>query len=293
MLILISDKFDKTLPTVLAKYGEVTDDKTRVAEADIILVRSKTKANKEYLDSAKKLKLIIRGGVGMDNIDVPHALKNGVLVKNTAEASTVAVAELAFALMIALPNNVTKADASMREGKWLKAELERTELHGKTLAILGMGRIGTALAIRARAFRMNILAWHPDVYFSDFATIIQDIEEAVSQADYVSMHIPCLPETRGIINKALLTHFKTGSYLINTGRAETVVDEDVVEALKSGKLAGFATDVWYSDPPVNSPLMTAPNMIMVPHLGASSKENMLRIGEMAEKIVAEYVKEKR
>ncbi len=293
MLILISDKFDKTLPTVLAKYGEVTDDKTRVAEADIILVRSKTKANKEYLDSAKKLKLIIRGGVGMDNIDVPHALKNGVLVKNTAEASTVAVAELAFALMIALPNNVTKADASMREGKWLKAELERTELHGKTLAILGMGRIGTALAIRARAFRMNILAWHPDVYFSDFATIIQDIEEAVSQADYVSMHIPCLPETRGIINKALLTHFKTGAYLINTGRAETVVDEDVVEALKSGKLAGFATDVWYSDPPVNSPLMTAPNMIMVPHLGASSKENMLRIGEMAEKIVAEYVKEKR
>jgi D-3-phosphoglycerate dehydrogenase len=293
MLILISDKFDKTLPTVLAKYGEVTDDKTRVADADIILVRSKTKANKEYLDSAKKLKLIIRGGVGMDNIDVPHALKNGVLVKNTAEASTVAVAELAFALMIALPNNVTKADASMREGKWLKAELERTELHGKTLAILGMGRIGTALAIRARAFRMNILAWHPDVYFSDFATIIQDIEEAVSQADYVSMHIPCLPETRGIINKSLLTHFKTGAYLINTGRAETVVDEDVVEALKSGKLAGFATDVWYTDPPVNSPLMNAPNMIMVPHLGASSKENMLRIGEMAEKIVAEYAKEKR
>lgn len=293
MLILISDKFDKTLPTVLAKYGEVTDDKSRVAEADIILVRSKTKANKEYLDSAKKLKLIIRGGVGMDNIDVPHALKNGVLVKNTAEASTVAVAELAFALMIALPNNVTKADASMREGKWLKSELERTELHGKTLAILGMGRIGTALAIRARAFRMHILAWHPDVYFSDFATIIQDIEEAVSQADYVSMHIPCLPETRGIINKGLLTHFKTGSYLINTGRAETVVEEDVVEALKSGKLAGFATDVWYSDPPVNSPLMNAPNMIMVPHLGASTKENMLRIGEMAEKIIAEYVKEKR
>jgi D-3-phosphoglycerate dehydrogenase len=293
MLILISDKFDKTLPGALSRYGEVTEDQNRVAEADIILVRSKTKANKAYLDSAANLKLIIRGGVGMDNIDVPHAGKNGVIVKNTAEASTVAVAELAFALMIALPNNITKSDASMREGKWLKTELERTELLGKTLAILGMGRIGTALAIRARAFRMNILAWHPDVYFSDFATIVQDIHEAVAQADYVSMHIPCLPETRGIVNKKLLEHFKTGAYLINTGRAETVVDEDVAEALQSGKLAGFATDVWYSDPPVNSPLANAPNTIITPHLGASSKENMLRIGEMVEKIIAEYVKEKR
>lgn len=293
MLILISDKFDKSLPGALARYGEVTDDRNRVAEADIILVRSKTKANKEYLDSAKNLKLIIRGGVGMDNIDAPHAIKNGVIVKNTAEASTVAVAELAFALMIALPNNITRSDSSMREGKWLKAELERTELHGKTLAILGMGRIGTALAIRARAFRMNILAWHPDVYFSDFATIVQHIEDAVSQADYISMHIPSLPETRGIVNKKLLDQFKTGAYLINTGRAETVVDEDVVEALKSGKLAGFATDVWFSDPPANSPLANAPNTIFTPHLGASSQENMLRIGEMVEKIIAEFVKEKR
>ncbi|MCM2271837.1 MAG: NAD(P)-binding domain-containing protein [candidate division Zixibacteria bacterium] len=293
MLILISDKFDNSLPGALARYGEVTDDKNRVAEADIILVRSKTKANKEYLDAAKNLKLIIRGGVGMDNIDAAYAIKNGVIVKNTAEASTVAVAELAFALMIALPNNITKSDASMREGKWLKAELERSELHGKTLAILGMGRIGTALAIRARAFRMNILAWHPDVYFSDFATIVQHIEDAVSQADYISMHIPSLPETRGIVNKKLLAQFKTGAYLINTGRAETVVDEDVVEALKSGKLAGFATDVWYSDPPVDSPLANAPNTIFTPHLGASSRENMLRIGEMVEKIIAEFVKEKR
>lgn len=291
MLILISDKFDKTLPGVLSKYGEVTDDKNRAGEADIILVRSKTKANREYLDGAKKLKLIIRGGVGLDNIDVPYAVKKGVLVKNTAEASTVAVAELAFALMIALPNHIARADASMREGKWLKSELERTELNGKTLAILGMGRIGTALAIRARAFRMNILAWHPDVYFSDFAVIIQDVEEAVSKADYVSMHMPYLAETKGFINKKLLDNFKTGSFLINTGRGETVVDDDVVEALKSGKLAGFATDVWYSDPPVNSPLMNAPNTIFTPHIGASSKENMLRIGEMVEKIIAEYVKE--
>src|SRR5512138_889770 len=246
MLILISDKFDKTLPGVLSRYGDVTDDKNRVGEADIILVRSKTKANREYLDCAKNLKLIIRGGVGLDNIDVPYAIQKGVLVKNTAEASTVAVAELAFALMIALPNHIAMADSSMREGKWLKTELERTELYGKTLAILGMGRIGTALAVRARAFRMNVLAWHPDVFFSDFAEIIQDVEEAVSRADYVSMHIPALKDTRGFLNKNLLEHFKTGAYLINTGRAETVIEEDVVEALRSGKLAGFATDVWYS-----------------------------------------------
>ncbi|MEW6051595.1 MAG: NAD(P)-dependent oxidoreductase [Candidatus Zixiibacteriota bacterium] len=289
MLILISDKFDKALPQVLAKYGEVTDDKNRVAEADIILVRSKTKANKEYLESARNLKLIIRGGVGLDNIDVEQARKKGIIVKNTAEASTTAVAELAFALMIALPNNITKADASMREGKWLKTELERSELFGRTLGILGMGRIGTALAVRARAFNMRVLAWHPDVFFSDFAEILGPIEDVVAQSDFVSVHMPALPETRGFVNKNLLSRFKTGAYLINTGRAECLVEEDVAEALKAGQLAGFATDVWYSDPPVNSPLIQAPNTIFTPHIGASSKENMLRIGHVVEMIIGEYV----
>jgi phosphoglycerate dehydrogenase-like enzyme len=290
MLILIADKFDAAMPQKLAKYGEVTNDANRAPEADVILVRSKTKANAEYLDKAKNLKLIIRGGVGLDNIDVKHAQSKGVIVKNTAEASTTAVAEQAFSLMIGLPNHTAKADASMREGKWLKSELERTELYGKTLGILGMGRIGTALAVRARAFNMRVLAWHPDVFYSDFAEIIGPIEEVLAQSDYLSIHIPLLPDTKGMINKNLLAKVKKGAYMINTGRGETVVEEDVVEALKSGQLAGFATDVWYTDPPVNSPLMAAPNTLFAPHLGASTVENMIRISAIAEMIIADFAK---
>lgn len=289
MLILISDKFDSTLPGLLAKYGQVTDDPNRVPEADIILVRSKTKATAEYLEKAKNLKMIIRGGVGLDNIDQAYCKAHNIIVKNTAEASTVAVAELAFALMIALPNRIALADSSMREGKWLKKELERTELYGKTLGILGMGRIGTALAIRARAFGMKVLAWHPDVFFSDFAEIRHDLKSVLGDSDFVSMHIPKLPDTKGLINKTMLASVKKGAYLINTGRAEVLIEEDVAEALKSGQLAGFATDVWYSDPPVNSPLFGAPNTLFAPHLGASSKENMLRIGYVVDVMIGEWL----
>ena len=288
MLILISDAFDESLPKVLAKYGEVTTDKNRMSEAEIILVRSKTKATQEYLDNAKNLKLIIRGGVGLDNIDVAYAEKKGIKVHNTADASTTAVAELTFAMMIALPNHLIKAHNSMKEGKWLKSELERTELMGKTLGILGMGRIGTALAVRAQSFGMKVLAWKPLVYFSDFAVIVNELQDVLEHSDFLTMHMPIVESTKGIINKQTLSQMKKGAYLINTGRGECVVENDIVAALQSGQLGGYATDVWYSDPPVNSPLINAPNTLLLPHLGASTAENMIRIGEVVEKIILEY-----
>jgi len=191
--------------------------------------------------------------------------------------------------MIALPNHITKADSSMREGKWLKKELKRTELAGKTLGILGLGRIGLALAKRAGAFGMNVIGWHPDVYFTDYAEIIPTIEEVLEKADYISLHMPLLPSTKGIINKDSLKKCKDGAYMINTGRGKCVVEEDIVEALKSGKLAGYATDVWYSDPPVDSPLFDAPNTIFTPHIAASSKENMGRIGIIVDRLISDYV----
>ena len=292
MLILISDAFDDSLPGILSRYGEVTDDKGRVAEADVVLIRSKTKVTKEYIDAASNLKMVIRGGVGLDNVDLVYAKEKGVVVHNTPEASSAAVAEMVFALMIALPNHITKADASMLEGKWIKKELKRTELAGKTLGILGLGRIGLALAKRAKLFGMRTIGWHPDVYFTDWAEIIPTMEETVAQSDFVSLHMPLLPQTKGIINKDLLAKFKDGAYLINTGRGKCVVEEDIVEALKSGKLAGFATDVWYSDPPENSPLIDAPNTILTPHIGASSKENMKRIGIIIERLVSEFAAKK-
>jgi D-3-phosphoglycerate dehydrogenase len=293
MLILISDAFDKTLPEKLSKYGDVTDDRGRQAEAEIVLIRSKTKATKEYIDASPKLKFIIRGGVGLDNVDIPYAREKGIRVQNTAEASTTAVAELAFALMIALPNHIARADHSMREGKWIKKELKRSELFGKTLGILGLGRIGLALAARSRAFGMRTIGWHPDVFFTDFAEINESMEETIRQSDYISLHMPLVPDTKGVINKKSLSWFKDGAYLINTGRGGCIVEEDVAEALASGKLGGYATDVWLSDPPdQSSPILTAPNTLLAPHLGASSKENMLRIGHIVDLLIADYVKGK-
>jgi len=289
MLILISDKFDAQLPKTLEKFGEVTTDPARAGEAEIVLVRSRTKVTKEYIDAAPKLKLIIRGGVGLDNIDRAYAEARGITVRNTAEASTTAVAELAFALMIAMPCHIAAGDRAMREGKWPKGDLERTELSGRTLGILGLGRIGLALALRARAFRMHVIGWHPDQFFNDFAEVVPSLHETVAQSDYLSLHMPLVEDTRGMVNRRLLEHFKEGAYLINTARGEIIDEADVADALRSGRLAGYAADVFCSEPPKpDSPLLSAPNTLFTPHLGASTKENMQRIGAMAEGLIREY-----
>jgi D-3-phosphoglycerate dehydrogenase len=293
MLILISDAFDPSLPKILAKYGEVTEDKGRLPEVDIVLVRSKTKVTKEYMQGARHLKMVIRGGVGLDNIDLPYAAENGIIVRNTADASTTAVAELAFALMISLANNVVTSTVSTRDGKWLKREANRVELFGKTLGILGLGRIGIALATRASVFKMKVLGWHPDVNFTDFAEIHHSMEEVLQQSDFVSLHMPLLEDTKGLINKKTLAHFKDGSYLINTARGKLIVEQDVADALKSGKLRGYASDVYFSDPPpADSPILSAPNTILTPHIGAETRENLLRIGVVAARIISEFVGKK-
>jgi D-3-phosphoglycerate dehydrogenase len=169
MLILLSDAFDASLPGRLAKFGEVTDDKGKVADAEVVLIRSKTKVTKEYIDGAPKLKLVIRGGVGLDNVDQVYAKSKGIKVFNTAAASSVAVAELAMAMMMAMPNHIIAGHNSMAEGKWLKKELKRTELFEKTLGILGIGRIGTEIAIRGKAFGMKVIAFDPFVKKHDIA----------------------------------------------------------------------------------------------------------------------------
>ncbi|MBU0982803.1 MAG: hydroxyacid dehydrogenase [candidate division Zixibacteria bacterium] len=289
MLILISDAFDDKLPKTLGKYGEVTDDHARQAEAEVILIRSKTKVTKEYIDASPKLKLVIRGGVGLDNVDQVYAREKGIAVHNTADASSVAVAELAFALMIALPNHIVRADATMREKTWAKKELKRTELLGKTLLVLGMGRIGSALAARAKAFGMKVLGYDPYVYFTDAAEMRSDVDAALGEADYISMHMPLLPATKEFINKDRIAKMKDGVFIVNTGRGKCINEADMAEALKSGKIAGFGNDVWYSDPPEwDTPLLSAPNCLFAPHIGASTKENMGRIGVIAEQIIATY-----
>lgn len=289
MKILISDSFDPSLPDVLRKYGEVTNNKEEVGDAEIILVRSKTKCTREYIDQAKKVKLIIRGGVGLDNIDVKYCQEKGIEVYNTAEASSIAVAELAFALMLAVPNHLVQADISMKEGKWLKKELERTELFGKTLGIIGCGKIGTEVAKRATAFGMNCIGFDPSVDVHDLITIKVKIEDVYPEADYLTYHTPLTDKTKGMINKDAIAQMKNGVVIVNTGRGKCVIEEDVVAALESGKIAFYCNDVWYSDPPENSPLVKAKNTLLTPHIGASTNENLLRIGKAVDRIIGKFL----
>ncbi len=280
MLILICDAFDKSLPDRLKKFGEVTEDVSRLKDAEVALVRSKTKCTAEWIAGAPKLKLIIRGGVGLDNVDQPAAKARGIQVKNTPAASSVAVAELAFALMLSVPNRLIEAHNAMKlEGKFLKKEIKRTELYQKTLGLVGIGRIASEVAKRAAAFGMRVLAYDPFVKHSDVAILVPTIKELFAKADYISLHVPLSDDTKNMINKDAIAAMKDGVVIVNTGRGKCVVEADLAEALKSGKVAAYATDVWYSDPPEpSSPLLSAPNVFMTPHIGASSKENLLRIG---------------
>jgi D-3-phosphoglycerate dehydrogenase len=289
MKILISDAFDPSLPEKLAAFGEVTDDKDRLPEVDIVLVRSKTKCTREYIDRAERLKLIIRGGVGLDNIDLDYARSKGIQVHNTASASAIAVAELAFALMIAVPTRLIEGHVSMTAGEWAKKQLKRTELMGKTLGLIGAGNIGTELARRAGAFGMKVIAYDPPLKSHDIAELVT-LEELFGQADFISLHVPLTAETGGMINSETIDTMKDGVVLVNTARGKIVNEEDLTAALRSGKVRAYATDVWFSDPPDPScPLLSAPNVFMTPHIGASSRENMLRIGEVVVHLIEDFV----
>jgi D-3-phosphoglycerate dehydrogenase len=287
MKILISDAFDPSLPDRLARFGEAFDDKGRLAEAEVVLVRSKTKVTAEYIDSAPNLKLVIRGGVGIDNIDVEHAKSKGIEVRNTPQASSIAVAELAMALMLAVPNKIPFGHEGMLAGDWRKKKIKRTELYQKTLGLVGIGRIASEVAKRAAAFGMKVVAFDPYVEQSEHAEMLP-LDDVLARADYLSLHTPLTDETKGMVNASFIGKMKDGAILINTGRGKCVVEEDVAAALKSGKLAGFGNDVWYSDPPESTPLTSAPNVVLMPHVGASTAENLLRIGDVIVEILEEH-----
>ena len=291
MVILLADAFTTDLPKRLEPYGTVVQDQGRIGEAEVIIVRSKTKVTKEMIDAAPKLKFIIRGGVGVDTIDVPYAESKGIAVTNTPEASSLAVAELAFAMMLAMPNNLVKADVSTKEGKWLKKDLERTELMGKTMGFVGIGRIAREVATRAKAFGMRVIAYDKYVEKSDVAEMVS-LDRVYAESDYISLHTPLTDETKGMICTASLNKMKKGARLINTCRGQVVIEEDVVAALKDGRLAGYAADVFYKEPPEGSPLLTAPNVLLAPHLGASTAENLLRLGDSIVDRVKAYAAKK-
>jgi len=288
MHILIADAFDAKLPERLKPFGEVSSDLATLPQATVLLVRSKTKVDADLLAKAPNLKLVIRGGVGMDNVDKKLCAEKGIKAVNTPRASSVAVAEMAMAFMVAIPARLIEAHTSMKEGKFLKSELKRTELFKKTLGLIGAGNIATEVAKRAQAFGMTVLAYDPYLKEHPIAQLVS-LDDLVAKADVISLHLPLTDETRGMVNAAFIAQLKDGVILINTGRGKCVVDADLAAALQSGKVRAYGTDVWPSDPPpADCPLLTAPNVVMAPHIGASSKENLGRIGDEVVLILQDF-----
>jgi D-3-phosphoglycerate dehydrogenase len=261
-------------------------------EFDALVVRSATKVRKSIIDKAVeggRLKLVIRGGVGVDNIDVAYAMENGIKVTNTPNASSASVAELTIGHMFTVARFIGIANVTMREGKWEKKHYEGIELNGRTLGLIGFGRIAREVAKRAYALGMKIV--YTDVLgkaegFEDYRFV--DMDELLKVSDFISLHIPYDKEKGATITSEQFAKMKVGSYIVNCARGGVVCEKSLLEALNSGKLAGAAVDVFEEEPTKNEELLKHPKVSMTPHIGASTVEAQTRIGEEIVNIIAEY-----
>ncbi len=241
-----------------------------------IVVRSATRLTADVLAKATRLRVIGRAGVGVDNIDIPAATKRGIVVLNAPNGNTNAATEHALALMLALARRIPEADASLRAGRWERAHLVGLELKGRTLGVLGLGRIGTGVALRAQAFGMDVIAYDPFLTAERAAQLgvrKGTLAEVLAAADFLTLHLPLTDDTRGLINRQTIAAMKDGVRIINAARGACIVVDDLVEALRSGKVAGAALDVFPTEPlAADSPLTTLPQVVLTPHLGASTVE---------------------
>jgi D-3-phosphoglycerate dehydrogenase len=256
-----------------------------IGEYDALLVRSQVKVTAEILAHATRLVVIGRAGVGVDNVDLEAATKAGIVVVNAPTGNTVSAAEQTITLMLALAHKTAAADASMRRGEWKRSSFTGVELRGRTLGIIGLGKIGQAVADRAHGLEMNVIGSDPFVTAEQAALhgiTLTDIETIIEQADVITVHVPLNKTTKGIINAENIAKLKPGVMLINVARGGVYDEAAVAQALTDGKIAGAAFDVYESEPPAaDNPLLTAPNTVLTPHLGALTAEAQLRVAEEA------------
>lgn len=261
----------------------------RVKDAAALVVRSETKITRAVIEAAAHLKVVGRAGVGVDNVDVEAATARGVVVMNTPAGNTISTAELTFSMLLSLARNIPQAHASMKAGEWNRKAFSGTEVHGKTLGVLGMGRIGTEVARRARAFGMRVMAYDPYLAHARAQALdvqLASLDQLYAAADFITVHMPMTEETRGMINTSTIAKMKKGVRLLNCARGGIIVEADLQAALESGQVAGAALDVYEKEPPpADLPLRALPQVIMTPHLGASTEEAQENVGiEVAEAI---------
>ncbi|MDJ0511920.1 MAG: phosphoglycerate dehydrogenase [Methyloceanibacter sp.] len=265
------------------------DEKALIAHIgayDALIVRSKTKVTKPVIEAATRLRAVGRAGIGVDNIDIPSATERGIVVFNTPDANATTTAELSIAHLMSLSRNLPQADRAVRAGEWKPARYSGVELSGKTIGVVGFGTIGRLVAERCAALKMRVLTHDPFVapeIVAEYSAEAVDLETLLGQADYVTLHCPLSEKTHHIINAARLASMKPGARIINCARGGLVDEAALFDALKSGHIAGSALDVYESEPPTDSPLVELDNVVLTPHLGASTEEAQqavsLRIAE--------------
>lgn len=292
MKILVAEPLAKQGLEILRAHHEV-DEKIGlspeelaaiIGEYDALLVRSQVKVTAEILAHATRLVVIGRAGVGVDNVDLEAATRAGVVVVNAPTGNTVSAAEQTIALMLALARKTAAADASMRRGEWKRNNYAGVELRGRTLGIIGLGKIGQAVADRARGLEMSVLGYDPFVTAEQAAlhgVTLVDLDAIIEQSDVITVHVPLNKATRDIIGAEQIARMKPGVMLVNVARGGVYNEAAVAQALTDGKLAGAAFDVYDPEPPVDSPILTAPNTVLTPHLGALTAEAQLRVAEEA------------
>lgn len=291
--ILVTDKLDPAGLDALRSEAEVVegDGLADLPDFDGLVVRGATQVRLTDIEAARpKLKVIGRAGVGVDNIDLEAAKENDITVVNAPLAASNAVAELALGLMFALARSIPRADASMKQGNWEKKALKGRELQGKTLGVIGMGRIGATLGQRAQALGMTILGHDPplpDEEIERRGARPVPLDELLESSDYISVHVPLLDSTRGLLGEGELARAKPGARLISTSRGGVVDEQALLAALQSGQLGGAALDVFSQEPPGPTPLVKHPNLIATPHIGAQTVEAQQRAAvDIAEEVLA-------
>ncbi len=285
--VLITDGLESIGKDLINQVGEAVDRKgidaaqllAEVGEYDGMIVRGRTKVTREVFEAAKNLKVVGRAGVGVDNIDLEAAKEHGVTVVNSPVATSEAVAEHAMALLFALSRDLPRADAAMKAGDWAKKSLMGVELKGKTLGIIGFGRIGRLVAKYASAIGMNIivyeLIWDPEFVRQQNATQ-KSLDEVLEQADFISLHLPLTPQSKHLLSEDTFAKMKDGVYIIDASRGGVIDQEALLRALESGKVAGAALDVYEKEPPVEWDLVRHEKVIATPHIGGQTIEAQIR-----------------
>ena len=301
MKIVVAEKISSSALELLREPGwtVIAPDQmegglaAQLADADALVVRSAVQVNAELLAKATKLRVIGRAGVGVDNIELDPATRQGIAVMNTPGANAVAVAEHTLAMILAMARHLCRANELTHAGKWEKKSLQGSELRGKTLGIVGLGRIGMEVASRARAFQMTVIAHDPFVSVAlarDEGIRLATLDEVYGEADYLTLHVGLTPQTTGMINAESLKKLKRGVRLVNCARGELVNETALAVALKQGHVAAAALDVFVEEPLKNSPLTGLPNVILTPHIGGSTQEAQEAVGYQIAQQVKEYLK---